>query len=73
MNVDEGSQCESLTPGTKAKLGENLNPHFNQCIPLRPLVGAIVLTKAEVVQKERRQRQPREKDKVPINPTSLLM
>ena len=41
-----------------------LSENFNQCIPLRPLVGAFVLTKAETIPKERRQRQPKEKEKV---------
>lgn len=59
MNVDEGSQAESLTDATKNKLDEMVQPYFNQCVPLRPFLGAIVLTKLEAVPKERRQRQPR--------------
>lgn len=57
-NADEGSQSESLTDSTKIKLDEMVQPHFNQCVPLRPLLGAIILTKTEIV-KEKRQRQPK--------------
>lgn len=64
MNVDEGSQSESLSDATKVRLDQMVQPHFNQCVPLKPLLGAITLTKIEVVAKEKRQRQPRTQEKV---------
>lgn len=64
MNVDEGSQSESLSDATKVKFDQMVQPHFNQCVPLKPLLGAITLTKIEVVAKEKRQRQPRTQEKV---------
>lgn len=64
MNIEEGSQSESLTDGTKIKLDQMVHNHFNQCVPLKPFLGAIVLTKVEAVPKERRQRQPRTQEKV---------
>lgn len=59
MNVDEGSQAEMLSESTKIRLNQIVQPCFNQCVPLKPLLGAIVLTKVEAVPKEKRQRQPR--------------
>jgi len=32
------------------------------CVPLCPMLGAIALTKAETIPRERKQRQPRMKD-----------
>ena len=64
MNVEEGSQSESLTDGTKIKLDETVHVYFNQCVPLKPFLGAIALTKVEDAPKERRQRQPRTQEKV---------
>lgn len=59
MNVNEGSQAESLSDTTKIKLDQMVQIYFNQCAPLKPLLGAITLSKVEAVPKERRQRQPR--------------
>lgn len=59
MNVEEGSQSESLTDGTKVILDQMIQRYFNHCVPLRPLLGAIPLSKVEAAPKERRQRQPR--------------
>lgn len=59
MNVNEGSQAESLSDATKIKLDQMVQIYFNQCAPLKPLLGAITLSKVEAVPKERRQRQPR--------------
>ena len=71
LNVDEGSQSESLTNTTKAKLDARVSEYFNHCPPLRPLLGAIQLTKVEAVQKERKQWQPKEKQQVKF--TSLFI
>lgn len=59
MNVEEGSQSESLTDVTKKKLDLMVQPYFNPCVPLKPLLGALVMTKVEAVPKEKRARQPR--------------
>jgi len=71
LNVDEGSQSESLTNTTKAKMDARVSEYFNRCSPLRPLLGAIQLTKVEAVQKERKQWQPKEKQQVKF--TSLFI
>lgn len=64
VNVEESSQSESLNETTKVKLDKMIQPHFNHCVPLKPLLGAFTFTKVETVRKETRQRQPRTQDKV---------
>jgi len=39
-----------------------VQPHWNMCVPLRPMLGTISLTKAEVVPREKKPRQPKAKD-----------
>lgn len=64
MNVEECSQSKSLNETTKVKLDKMVQPHFNHCVPLKPLLGAITFSKVEAVPKEPRQRQPRTQEKV---------
>lgn len=59
MDGDESRQSESPSEGTKKKVDQMVQPRFNRCVPLKPLLGAVVLHKHEAVPKERRQRQPR--------------
>ena len=39
-----------------------VQPYWNMCVPLRPMLGAITLTKAETIPREKKQRQPKTKD-----------
>lgn len=65
MNTEVGSQeSETLTEAARAKFDGVVHPYFNQCTPLRPLLGTITLHKLEAAPKERKQRQPRQKDQV---------
>lgn len=62
LNPEDGSSTESLTPSNKQKLNEMVQPYWNMCVPLRPMLGAITLTKAETIPREKKQRQPKTKD-----------
>lgn len=64
MNTEAGVQSETLADPARVKLNELIHPYFNQCAPLRPLLGAIPFNKVEAAPKERRQRQPKQKDQV---------
>ena len=67
MNVEEGSQSESLTENSKDKLDQMTQAdYFNFCVPLRPILGAFSIEKREIVVKEKRQRQPRNREQVSI-------
>jgi hypothetical protein len=60
VDGDESRQSESQSEDKiKKKLDQMVQPRFNRCVPLKPLLGAVVLQKHEAVPKERRQRQPR--------------
>ncbi|XP_046639915.1 EP300-interacting inhibitor of differentiation 3-like [Daphnia pulicaria] len=60
VDGDESRQSESQSEDKiKKKLDQMVQPRFNRCVPLKPLLGAVVLHKHEAVPKERRQRQPR--------------
>lgn len=69
MNNEESSQSESLSSETKRKLDNMVLPYFNQCAALKPLFGSIALTKIEAAPKERRQRQPQQKEIVRLRET----
>jgi hypothetical protein len=73
LNVEEGSQSESLTENSKDKLDQMTQAdYFNFCVPLRPILGAFSIEKREIIAKERRQRQPRTKEQV-IIPTHTFV
>lgn len=62
MNTEDGNSAESLTDANKQKLNEMVQPYWNMCVPLCPMLGAIALTNAETVPREKKQRQPKAKD-----------
>jgi len=62
LNAEEGNTPDRLTQANKQKLNEIVQPYWNMCVPLCPMLGAIALTKAETIPRERKQRQPRMKD-----------
>lgn len=67
MNTNVGVQSETLVQPARAKFDKIVQQYFNQCAPLRPLLGAITLTKVESAPKERKQRQPKHKEQVDSN------
>lgn len=67
LNVEEGSQSESLTENSKDKLDQMTQAdYFNFCVPLRPILGAFSIEKREIVVKEKRQRQPRNREQLVV-------
>lgn len=60
-NHEDRESEEGLSTDGVKRLQTIIAPYWNSCAPVRPLLGALSLLPTEVVQREKKPRQPREK------------